>query len=131
MTIFSSYQKDQLAKSRRRKTLKNYFFNKSEQPIFIFSLYFLLVFFSQKSEAQILITNTQNNLRTLNQVKKILLETLLVPSSLVEKGHRKNCRVEPGDEKYDLVVCIKKNGELKFPIYKQAILKNSYQTFLN
>lgn len=111
--------------------MKNYFFNKSEQPIFILSLYFLLVFFSQKSEAQILITNTQNHLRTLNQVKKILLETLLVPSSLVEEGHRKNCQVVTGDEKYDLVVCIKKNGELKFPIYKQAILKNSYQTFLN
>ena len=111
--------------------LKNYFFEKRERTTAIFSIYLLTILFSQNSKAQILLTNTQSRRQTLTQIKRILSKKLMVPSKIIKEGYRKNCRITPGDEKYDLVICIKKNGELSFPIYNRAILKNSYQSFLN
>ena len=129
--IFLSYQKNHPLELHGRIKLKNYSFKIREVSLPIFIVYFSSIIFSHRTEGQVLLANTQANQKTLNHIKRILSEKLLIPHSIIEESPRRNCKVISGDEKYDLVVCIKKNGELTFPIYKQAILKNSYQTFLN
>ena len=93
-------------------------------PIILISLY------SHGAISQLMIIETTENKKLANQVKEILENKLIIPSEIINIKQRKNCELtEDEASQYDLVICPKKNGELEFPVYKKAILKNSYRSF--
>ena len=91
-------------------------------------LFFSLCFFvSLNLHAQVAIVNTQEDEEVFNQVKKIITEKFYIPKNLIEEFNQDKCEAS---QKFDLVICVKKNGKLTFPVYKKSILKNSYRVFL-
>ncbi len=95
----------------------------------LFSLVFYFVL-PQVSEAQVLIISKRKNDETLQTVLKILHMDMDLPRSIFKHRYQDNCRIRKQDKQnFDLVICTKKNGKLEFPVYKKAILKNSYKSF--
>ena len=97
-------------------------------------LYFLFLnfLFINKICAQVLIIKTPHSISTIKQVRKILFKDFELPERLFKERVQDHCEVKKKDRSdYDLIICVKKNGKLEFPVYNQAILKNSYQTFFN
>ena len=94
----------------------------------IFTILFITII--QSANSQVLILSRKLNDPAVKQVNKVLFNKMKLPERIFRHEVRKNCEPVKNDFSYDLVICIKKNGELIFPVYKKAILKNSYKSFL-
>lgn len=101
---------------------KNYFYKQV--------LAMVLLSLSYNCSSQVLLISTPDTEDSLGSVKKIIFEQLHMPEKIFSERFQKDCKVNVADQQsYDLVMCIKKNGKLEFPVYKKNILKNSYQKF--
>ena len=102
---------------------KNYFYK-----LFLISL--MIISAPDITKAQILLIRTPDTTGTHKQVTKILLDEMNLPEKILNQRAQQKCKITRSDQKkFDLVVCIKKNGKLEFPVYKKTILKNSYKAF--
>jgi len=102
------------------------------QKSYYYKLYLLafLSIYSDQMVGQVLIIPTPESDKYVSIIKKAMIDDLLLPKSIINYRSQKSCIVSNEDRrKFDLVMCIKKNGKLEFPVYKKTILKNSYQTF--
>jgi hypothetical protein len=96
--------------------------------LLLFSLMIILTPVITKS--QILLIRTPGTTMTHKKVTKILLDEMKLPEKILIQRAQQKCQITRSDQrKFDLVVCIKKNGKLEFPVYKKTILKNSYKAF--
>tara|TARA_B100000886_G_scaffold338934_1_gene302978 strand:- start:347 stop:661 length:315 start_codon:yes stop_codon:yes gene_type:complete len=84
---------------------------------------------SEISYSQVLIKYHPESKGTLKLVEKILIETMELPKKLFKIDEDKNCKITAVEKAYDLAICVKKNGKIIFPVYKKAILQNSYKEF--
>ena len=104
----------------------NYSF-KTLNILFSLVLYFVI---PRVSEAQVLVISKNKNNKTHKMVLKILHEDMDLPKSIFKHRYQDDCRIRNEDkQKFDLVICTKKNGKLEFPVYNKAILENSYKSF--
>ena len=93
-----------------------------------YKLLFALMFFNAtNSFAMILVTQSKASSEQFKILKSNILK-LGVPKSLIHFSYEKSCQV---NQRYDMVICLKKNGELMFPVYKRYLISKKYKPFLN
>ena len=103
------------------------------QKKYFFKIHFSLIFYFlilDVANAQILILKNKQNESIAQDVKKLIIKKFLIPQKIVQEKDSADCKVSDEDrQRYDMIICPKKNGELIFPVYKKTILKNSYKSF--